>query len=98
LARCCGGSWRYRYRAGSTPIAVAKSGAEGGGSEQCPKRWLRGSKWGSSDGKNEPSEPCDIPGACSVHQFLVSRVEEALGCASQRAKWKIPVGGSCENH
>jgi hypothetical protein len=51
LARCCGGSMRCRFRAGSTPIAVAKSGAKGGGSEQCLRNRLRGSKRGSSDGQ-----------------------------------------------
>jgi hypothetical protein len=28
------------------------------------------------------SERCDLPGTYSAHKFLVSRVEEALGCAS----------------
>lgn len=41
-------------------------------------------------GKNGPSEPCELPGDCSAHKFLVSRVEEALGCASQSAKSEIP--------
>jgi hypothetical protein len=59
-------------------------------SEHCPKRWLGGSKRGSSDCKNEPSEPCPLPGPCSVHKSLVLTVEGALGCASQRAKSKIP--------
>jgi hypothetical protein len=27
--------------------------------------------------------PPRLPGACSVHKFLVSRVEEALACANQ---------------
>jgi hypothetical protein len=58
-------------------------------SEQCPKKWLGGCKRGSSDRKNEPSEPCHLRGPCSVHKSLVSTVEEALGCASQRAKSKI---------
>jgi hypothetical protein len=40
--------------------------------------------------KNEPSEPCELPGACSVYKSLLSRVEEALGCASKRAKSEIP--------
>jgi hypothetical protein len=77
---------RCRCRAGSTPIAVAKSGAEEGGSEQCLRNHLRGGKPGSSDDKNQPLEPRDLPGACSVHRFLVSRVEEALGYASQEAQ------------
>jgi hypothetical protein len=38
-----------RCRAGSTAIAVAKSGAEGGGPEQCLRNHLRGGKQGSSD-------------------------------------------------
>jgi hypothetical protein len=38
-----------RCRAGSTPIAVAKSGTEGGGPEQCLRNRLRGGKQGSSD-------------------------------------------------
>ncbi len=57
LARCCGGSMRCRCRAGSTPTVVAKSGAEGGGSEQCLRNRLRDSNRSSSGGKNEPSEP-----------------------------------------
>ena len=51
LARCCGGSGRCRCRAGNTAIAVAKSGADGGGSEQCLRDRLRGSKRGSLDGQ-----------------------------------------------
>ena len=31
-----------------------------------------------------------LPGTRSVHKFLVSKVEEALGCARQRAKSEIP--------
>ena len=73
LARCFGGSMRCRCRAGSTPIAVAKSGAEGGGSEQCPRTRLRGSKWGSSDAKNEPSGSADLARACSDGKFIVYR-------------------------
>ena len=59
------------------------------GSEQCSKRWLSVSKRGSSDRKNEGSEPCDLLEPCSVHKSLVSTVEEGLGCAIQRAKSKI---------
>jgi len=51
LARCSGGWMHCRCRAGSTTIAVAKSGAEGGGSEQCLRTRLRGSKRGSSEGQ-----------------------------------------------
>jgi hypothetical protein len=51
LARCCGRFMRCQCRAGSTPIAVAKSGAEGGGSEHCLRNRLRGNNWGSSDGQ-----------------------------------------------
>src|ERR1700686_3567800 len=47
LARCFDGS--MRCRTGSIPIAVAKSGAEGGGSEPCLRNRLRGSQRGSSD-------------------------------------------------
>jgi hypothetical protein len=38
-----------RCRAGSAAIAVAKSGVEGGGQEQCLRNHLRGGKQGSSD-------------------------------------------------
>jgi len=40
LARCCGGAGSCRCRAGGTPIAVAKSGAEGGGSQPCLRNRL----------------------------------------------------------
>ena len=52
---------RCRCRAGSTPIAVAKSGAEGGGSEQCLRNRLRGSKRGSSDGQKRAVGTPAIP-------------------------------------
>jgi hypothetical protein len=58
LARCFGGWMHCRCRVSSTPIAVAKSGIEGGGSEQCLRNHLRGGKPGSSDDTNELSEPC----------------------------------------
>jgi hypothetical protein len=60
-----------------TPIAVAKSGAEGKGSEQRPRNRLRGSKRGSSDSKNGTSEPRDLAGACCGGKFVVSRAAEA---------------------
>jgi hypothetical protein len=40
--------------------------------------------------KNEPSAPSSLDEDCSGRKFLASRVEGALGCASQRAKLKIP--------
>ena len=40
----------------STPIAVAKSGAEGGGSEQCLRNRLHSSKPGSSDDQKRAVE------------------------------------------
>jgi hypothetical protein len=49
--------WPLPVPAGSTPIAIAKSGAEEGGSEQCLRNHLRGGKPGSSDDTNETSEP-----------------------------------------
>jgi len=52
--------------------------------------WLRGSDVGSSARKNKPSGPCHLPRPFSVHKYLVSTVEEVLGCASQRVKSKIP--------
>jgi hypothetical protein len=44
-------SGRCRCQAGSTPIAVAKSEAEGGGPEQCLRNRSRSTKRGSSDGQ-----------------------------------------------
>jgi len=74
LARCFGGWMHCRCRAGNTTIAVAKSGAEGGGSEQCLRTRLRGSKRGSSEGqKRAVGDSADPAGACSGGKSVVSR-------------------------
>jgi hypothetical protein len=58
LARCAGGSGHYQCQRGSTLIAIAKSGTEGGGSASAVSQkafaWRQA---GSSDGTNGPSEP-----------------------------------------
>src|ERR1035437_333709 len=85
LARCCGGSMRCRCRAGSTPIAVAKSGVEGGGSERCLRNRLRSNRRDPSDGKNEPSEPPNWLGPTLVIDFVVSMAGEAYDTHEQEA-------------
>jgi hypothetical protein len=58
-------SFTHYTKASSGRACGAKSGAEGGGSEQCLGNQLRGSKRGSSDGKNELS----VKNACQAYCF-----------------------------
>src|ERR1700676_853368 len=58
-------------RAGSTLIAVAKSGAEGGGSEQCLRNRLRGLKRGLvRRAKTSRRAPGDLAGPALVANSL----------------------------
>jgi hypothetical protein len=64
-------SVRCRCRAASTPIAVTKSGAEGGRSAQCLRNRLRGNNRGASDGqKTSRRNPAVSLGAALVNDFL----------------------------
>ncbi len=65
---------RCRCHRVSTPIAVAKSGAEGGASEQSLRNRLRGNNRGRSDGgKASRRSSADLAGACSGGEFVVFR-------------------------
>jgi hypothetical protein len=92
--RCSGGSGRCQCRAGRTPIAVAKSGVEGGGSERCLGTRLRVSKRAGQTGQKR---------AVGTPRFLWGRLwwqirciqgRRSVLCASQRAKSEIP--DNCE--
>lgn len=83
---------RCRCRAGSTPIAVAKSGGEGGGSEKCLRNRLRGSKRGSSDGqKRAVGTPLISLGPALVAEFVVSREGEAYDAQARGLDRKFRV-------
>jgi hypothetical protein len=85
--------WMHcRCRAGSTTIAVAKSGAEGGGSEQCLRTRLRGSKRGSSEGqKRAVGDSADPAGAA-----LVALVGNPL-CLGQEEQYNARDRGQIRN-
>jgi hypothetical protein len=83
LARCCGGYGRCRRQRVSAPVAVTKSGAEGGRSAQCLEKPITRQQPGVSDGgKKRTVGTTSLDGDCSSHKFIASGVEGALGCAS----------------
>src|ERR1700730_14897979 len=72
-------SWVFRRRlipAGCSTTSGTRTGA-GDEGERLRRSWEMLYAFVRRT-KNEPSEPCDLPGACSVHKFLVSRVEGVL--------------------
>jgi hypothetical protein len=78
-------------RSVSTPIAVTKSGAEGGRSAQCRRNRLRGSKRGSSHGQKPAVGATDLPGSYSSDKFsLRRRQEKHMMRTIKRSKTEIP--------
>src|ERR1700674_1063990 len=78
FGECCGESGRCRCHRVSTPIAVTKSGAEGGRAAWCLRNRLRGNKRGASDGQRTSRRHVEASlGAAVVIKFLSRGTKES---------------------
>ena len=76
---------------GSTPIAVAKSGAEGGGWERCLRNHLRGSKRGLvTRAKASRRNPVDLSGA-QMRLMMQSLLADRFKLAVHYETRQLPV-------